>query len=171
MELLKPDIGLVFWLTVTLLIAIPLLRKLAWEPLMRTLEEREKRIQEALESARMAEEKARRLEQEYARMKEEMARERARITQELQKVYAEKLREAEERARQRETEILRKAQEEARRLYERTRAELLHEVGDLVIQLAERILREELADRNKARAYIQRLLKELPVESEKVSGE
>ena len=56
MELVKPDIGLLFWMTTCFLILLVILRKFAWGPILNALNEREKGIQHALDEASRARE-------------------------------------------------------------------------------------------------------------------
>jgi F-type H+-transporting ATPase subunit b len=56
MELVKPDFGLVFWMTVSFLIVVFLMRKFAWGPILTMLKERESSIEEALNAAKKAKE-------------------------------------------------------------------------------------------------------------------
>ena len=51
MELVKPDIGLLFWMTICFFILLIIMRRFAWGPILSALNEREKGIQDALNSA------------------------------------------------------------------------------------------------------------------------
>ena len=54
MELLTPGTGLIIWQTFVFLLLVFLLGKLAWKPILTSLKEREKSIQEALDTAENA---------------------------------------------------------------------------------------------------------------------
>ena len=51
MELVKPDIGLLFWMTTCFILLLILMRKYAWGPILGALREREESIQAALQQA------------------------------------------------------------------------------------------------------------------------
>src|SRR5665213_3590913 len=51
MELVQPAIGLVFWMMVTFLIILFILKKFAWKPILGMIKEREEGIEKALKSA------------------------------------------------------------------------------------------------------------------------
>ena len=51
MELVTPDIGLLFWMTTCFIILLILMKKFAWGPILQALNEREQGIQLALEQA------------------------------------------------------------------------------------------------------------------------
>jgi len=54
MELVKPAIGLVFWMCVTFGILVFILTKFAWKPILAALNEREKSIDDSLRQAEKA---------------------------------------------------------------------------------------------------------------------
>ena len=56
MELLTPGIGLIFWQGVIFLLLLFVLTKYAWKPITDSLKEREKFIEDSLDSAKKAEE-------------------------------------------------------------------------------------------------------------------
>ncbi|MDB5281433.1 MAG: synthase subunit, partial [Bacteroidota bacterium] len=54
MELVKPAIGLIFWMLVTFSLLMFILSKFAWKPILGMIKEREKTIEEALNEANKA---------------------------------------------------------------------------------------------------------------------
>ena len=56
MELLTPGTGLLFWQAVIFFILFLVLSKYAWKPITESLREREKFIEDSLDSAKKAEE-------------------------------------------------------------------------------------------------------------------
>ncbi len=54
MELLTPGTGLIIWQLIVFVLLFFLLAKLAWKPIMNSLKDREKSIQEALDTAEKA---------------------------------------------------------------------------------------------------------------------
>ena len=56
MELLTPGIGLIFWQGIIFLLSLFVLTKYAWKPITDSLKEREKFIEDSLDSAKKAEE-------------------------------------------------------------------------------------------------------------------
>lgn len=54
MELMTPSGGTIFWTVVTFIFLVLILGKVAWRPILQTLDEREKRIKESLEQAEKA---------------------------------------------------------------------------------------------------------------------
>jgi F-type H+-transporting ATPase subunit b len=64
MELVTPDIGLVFWTTVCFAILLFILRKFAWKPILEAISERERSIEDSLSKAEAAKEEMARLTNE-----------------------------------------------------------------------------------------------------------
>ena len=56
MELVKPEIGLIFWTTISFLILLFILRKYAWKPILGAVNERENKIEKAILQAEAARE-------------------------------------------------------------------------------------------------------------------
>ena len=56
MELIKPEIGLIFWMTISFLLVLFILGKYAWPMILKAVKEREESIANALDSARKAKE-------------------------------------------------------------------------------------------------------------------
>ena len=48
MDLVTPDIGLLFWMTISFLIVLLLLKKFAWKPILSALQERDESITKSL---------------------------------------------------------------------------------------------------------------------------
>jgi F-type H+-transporting ATPase subunit b len=148
--LLSPNIGLMFWITLTFLLVILLLRWKAWGPITSALAERETRIEESIRGAEKALEEARLIQADN----EKARREAEHTAQQI-------LREARDSADSLRAEELDKTRDQIRRMQEQATAEierekegalneLRTEVADLAIQAAENILKESLdADRQR----------------------
>ncbi|RPJ43441.1 MAG: ATP synthase F0 subunit B [Candidatus Latescibacterota bacterium] len=164
-KLLSVNPGLAIWTIVSFLAFFFLLRRVAWGPVLQALERREKRIQDAVESAEAAQGEASRL---LAEQKEALkgARDEARA------VIAEAASDAERRG----GEILAESRKEAERLLERARAEIRSEET----QAVERIRREavdlalgaaaKLIERSMTDADHRRLVEAFVAESTKAAG-
>ena len=56
MDLILPDVGLLFWMLLTFVIVLFILKKFAWKPILEGLKKREDSIEEAIESAKAVKE-------------------------------------------------------------------------------------------------------------------
>jgi len=85
MELVTPEIGLVFWTTVSFLVLFFLLAKFAWKPIMAAITERETFIEESLRKADAAKEEMSRLTNENEALLKQARVERDLILSEAKK--------------------------------------------------------------------------------------
>src|SRR5471032_1236383 len=96
MELVTPQIGLVFWTTVSFLILLFILGKYAWKPILASVTEREQSIEAALSRAEAAKEEMARLTNENEALLKEARIERDNILREAKKVKDQIISEAKE---------------------------------------------------------------------------
>lgn len=150
MDLLSPEPGLMVWTIITFLVVLVVLKAKVWGPLLAALDERERSIREALESADRAREEAQVQQAEYEKRLTEAESQARQIVSEA--------REAAEKVGK---QVVADAKEEAERTAERAResiqsekraalAELRREVADMAVGAAGAILNAELdGDRNR----------------------
>jgi F-type H+-transporting ATPase subunit b len=153
--------GLIIWTAITFLILLFLLRKIAWKPLLNALQSREEKIQSSLERAEKAKEEAERLLEEN-RTNLQGAEDQAHQVIREGRAVAEKLKnEILEKANASSRRMIEQAKEEIQREKDVALAELRREVVDLAIQVASKILGEELDERHH-RKVVEDFLRELP---------
>jgi F-type H+-transporting ATPase subunit b len=154
------DVGLSVWTWVLFLVTLGVLVWKVFPAIAGGLEERQRKIQDAIDEAAEDREEARRLLERHRR-------ELAEARQEAQSILAEG-REAGERLRE---DILEEARQEQAKMLERTRreigrereklvADVRREAADVAIAAAERLLRERLDredDRRLVEDYLARL--------------
>jgi len=78
MELVKPEFGLVFWMTLSFLIVVFILSKFAWGPILNSLKERETSIEDALNAAKKAKDEVANMKAENEALLQEARQERDR---------------------------------------------------------------------------------------------
>jgi F-type H+-transporting ATPase subunit b len=138
--------GLIIWTWVTFLIVLFLLRRVAWGPLLKSVESREKSITSAIESAK----------RERAEAEKLLGEQKTAIAQARQEA-AEAVRKTQGEMEKFRDELMGKARKEAedlkvdaRRMIEEERAkavgELKAEAVKLSIQIAEKLLSERMDD-------------------------
>src|SRR5665213_3865076 len=82
MDLVLPQIGLIFWMTVTFITVLVILRKFAWKPILKALSDREESIAEALNTAKRAKEEMASLKADNERLLNEARSERDKMLKE-----------------------------------------------------------------------------------------
>ncbi len=161
MELVQPGLGLIVWMTVAFALLIWILGKFAWKPIMRGLKERENSIDEALNQANKAREEMKELKFSNEQLMKEAKEERDNILREARKVKESIIEEARMKANEEANRIVENAKEAIE--YEKMAAitEMKNQLAQLSIEIAEKIIMEELSTRDKHKALIDRMLKEV----------
>ena len=161
MELVTPSIGLIFWQTIAFLILVFFLTKYAWKPVLKAVHERERSIEEALESARKAKDEMARLTSQNESLLKEARAERDLILKEAKTLKDQIVSEAKAIAQTEGAKMIEKANVEIESQKTAALAEIKDQVATLAIEIAEKILRRQFEDQNKQEALVSDLLKEV----------
>jgi F-type H+-transporting ATPase subunit b len=161
MGLVTPALGLVFWTTLAFLTVLFLLKKLAWKPILEAIKEREKTIGEAIESAKRAQEELARLKVSNEDLIKEAREERFAILKEARETRDAIVSEAKSKATQEADRILTAARESIRNEKMAAVTELKNQVAVLSIEIAEKILKNELSKDEKQKAMVNTLVNEI----------
>lgn len=156
---LRFDPGVGIWTIITFVLLLVVLKKLAWKPILESLDEREKTIKQSLDQAQKLQGENARLAEEQRRILEGARVEAAGLVQSAREA-AEALRQKVEQAAQAEkARILASAQQEIDTQKRAALAELRKTTADLSIQIAEKLIRQNLDDA-KNRALVDQLIAE-----------
>ena len=159
-SLLSPNVGLMFWITITFLLLMFVLRRFAWGPITSALTTREHRIEESIRSAEKALEEARQIQADNTRARQEAEQSAQQILRDA-RASADSLRSEEmEKTRSQIQRMQEQATAEIEREKEGALDELRTEVADLAIKAAEKILSESL-DATRQRKLVDDFLKDL----------
>lgn len=161
MELVQPNFGLVFWMTISFLIVVFLMRKFAWGPILTSLKERETSIEEALNSAKRAKEEVSNLKAENERILQEARNERDRILKEARETKDMIVNEARGKAQIEGDRMITIAREAINNEKMAAITELKNQVATLSIEIAEKVIRQQLSSDDKQKALVQELLKDV----------
>ena len=158
MDLVTPQIGLLFWTVLIFLILVFLLAKFAWKPILNMVEERTKNIEDALNSAENAKKEMAGLKAENEQIMKEARAERDKIVREAREMKDKIIEESKETAKAEADKIL----AQARKLIDDEKRaamnELKDQVASLSIEIAEKILTKELSDKKKHAELIDDIL-------------
>ena len=146
MNLMLPDSGLLFWMTIIFAIVFFILAKFGFPIITGMVEKRNKRIDDALEAARTAEEALARLSQEQERLLAEAKAEQSRILQEASQQRDSMIAKAQEEARTEAVEILDEAKVRIQEEKEAALRDVRREVATISLAIAEKVIRKELSD-------------------------
>lgn len=157
------SVGLFFWQTVLFIALLLLLRKYAWKPILNAVNEREESINDSLKAAERARAEMKTLQSDNERILNEARVERERIVKEANDVKNKIVGEATEKAKAEADKIMdnAKASIEAEKL--KAMSQIKEQVAELSVEIAEKLLRKELAEGNKQQALIEDLLKDAKI--------
>jgi F-type H+-transporting ATPase subunit b len=161
MELVKPAIGLIFWMTLTFVIVLFLLKKFAWKPILNIIKEREVSIAQALESAEQAKREMKNLKAGNEKLLQEARMERDKIIKEASEIRETMLNDAKGKAKVEADKIISSARETINNEKNAAIAELKNQVATLSIEIAEKILKSELSNEDKQKALVSTLLQDV----------
>lgn len=154
------NLGLSFWTVVVFLILLFLLSRFAWGPILDQVNQRESRIQGALDEAAARQAEAQRLLDEHKRQLADARRQAQEIVAEGRTAGENVRREIEEKAREEGQALLERARREIEREKEAALAELRKESVELAMAVAGRLMHERL-DQDRDRELVLSYLDEL----------
>ncbi|MFW6227491.1 MAG: F0F1 ATP synthase subunit B [Bacteroidota bacterium] len=161
MGLVNPGIGLIFWMNLAFLIVLFVLAKYAWKPIMKALSQREQTIDDALHAAEMAREDMKNLQADNEILLKKAKEERVEMLKEARKSRDKIVEEAKASAKKEADRILEDAKKQIH--FEKMSAitELKNEIATLSIEIAEKVLKEELSDKKKHQDFSQKQLQKV----------
>jgi F-type H+-transporting ATPase subunit b len=161
MELLTPDLGLFLWNLLAFLILFVVLKKFAWKPILKSLKEREDGIAGSLATAERVKAEMAQLKNENEALLAKAREERAALLKEARDTKDKIINEAKEQAKLEAGKIITDAQAAIEQQKMAAITDVKNQVGNLVIEVAEKILRRELANKPEQENYIRQLSNEV----------
>ncbi len=157
MELLLPGLGLIVWTLIAFLIVFFILRKFAWKPILASLKERETGIATSLASAEQMKIEMAQIRDENEAMLASARDERAKIIKEAKVASDKMISDAKEKARIEFDRIVADAQGAIQQQKNAALTDVKNQIGKLVIEVSEKVLRRELANPSEQEGYINQL--------------
>ncbi len=161
MELIKPDLGLFIWMLVSFGIVTFILIKYAWKPILKALKERESTIEKRLLAAKKAKDELAKIEFGNEKITALAKIERENILKEAKEIKANIIEEAKNEAKVEARKIM----EEARKGIEKEKidaiAEIKNQITELSIIIAQKILKNELENKEKQKQLINKLIDDI----------
>ncbi len=163
MDLMLPDTGLLFWMTVIFGLVLFILVKFGFPLITGMVEKRNKRINDSLEAARTAEQAIAHLKEEQERIITETRTEQSRLMQEAAAERDRMIAQAQDQARAEAQKIMEDAKERINQEKEAAMKELRNEVAKMSISIAEKVVRKDLASDAAQKDLVDKLLDEITV--------
>ncbi len=161
MELVTPGLGLIFWMTLSFGILVFVLKKFAWGPILKMIHEREQNIEISLNEAKKAHSEFQNVKQNSDKLIQKAKEEKLMIIAEGNKIKDSIIEEAKIKASEEAHRIIEKAHENIH--FEKMNAitELKNQLAILSIEIAEKLLQEELQDKTKQNNLIEKMISQV----------
>ena len=156
--LITPGLGVIFWMVISFAILVFILLKFGWPVVIKTLKEREESINNSLLAAEKAKDELLQLQTNREELQKEAKIERDEMLRNARLTSEKIIEEARSKAAEEADRIVEMAKQSIE--YEKMQAlhDLKNQMANLSIEIAEKLLKQELADKEKASAFIKQEL-------------
>ena len=155
------SIGLFFWQTIIFVILIFLLKKFAWSPILKAVNDREQGIKDALDSAEAAKKEMQSLQADNEKIMKEARAERDSLLKEARDLKNSMISQAKDEAKDEAQKIIESANEAILNEKNAAVSDIKKQVASLSIEIAEKLLKEKLSDDNKQMKIVEDLIKDV----------
>ena len=157
MDLILPDLGLLFWTGIVFCLLLFLLAKFAWKPILNAVNAREQKISEALELAVKTQAEMKALKAENDQILKEARAERDAILKEAKEAANHMIEDAKSKSKVEAQKIVESARLNINSEKAAAIAEIKTHVATLAVEIAEKVVRGELASDEKQKALAEKL--------------
>lgn len=154
------SIGLFFWQLVLFIGLVLLLRKFAWKPILDAVEKREDGIKDALDAAEKAKLEMTNLQADNEKLLKEARAERETMLKEARDIKNSTIESAKGEAQEQANKIIEQAQAAIESEKKAAMAELKNHVATLSLEIAEKVVRTELSNKDKQLQLVETMLAE-----------
>jgi F-type H+-transporting ATPase subunit b len=161
MDLLKPSFGLLIWTLLAFLIVFFILKKFAWPAIVKGLKDREQSIADSLATAERVKAEMAELKSENEELLAKAREERAIMLKEAREIKDKIISDAKDQAKVEASKIMKESASaiEAQKMAALT--DVKNQVGKLVIEVSEKVLRRELGNKEAQETHIKGLVNDV----------
>ena len=159
MQLVTPAIGLMFWTVIIFILLLIILKKFAWKPILKAVDDRNNSIKEALLSAEKAKEEMQQLSADNDKIVTQARAERDSIIKDAREIKEKTILEAKNKATKEAEKIITEAKGQIKNEQMKAMTELKNEIADISVQMAEKIIKTELKDSKSHKKLIEEDIK------------
>ena len=161
MHLITPALGLFFWTLVAFLIVLFILKKFAWKPILQSLSERETGIADAIASAERLKAEMGQMQAENEKIMAQAREERAAMLKTAKDTSEQIINKAKEDTKQIADRMIAEAQQQIQQQKMAAVTEVKNEIGKLAVDVAEKILKKQLATAEAQNEYASMLTEDI----------
>jgi F-type H+-transporting ATPase subunit b len=159
--LVNPELGLIFWMTLTFVVVLLILKKFAWKPIIKSLKDREETIENSLQQAENARAEMAKLTNQNEQLLAEARSEREKILKEAREMKDKIVGEAKTVADDEAKKLIARANDEINKQKLSAIEELKKEVAGYSVAIAEKLLSKELENKESQKSLIAEQLSQL----------
>ncbi len=152
------SLGLFILQTILFLALVFLLKKFAWKPILDAVNEREEGIKNALLSAENAKQEMQNLQADNQRILHEARLERDAMLKDAREMKEKMIADSKNEAQEQGLKMIEQAKEAIQSEKNAAMAELKAQVSNLSLQIAEKLLREELSNKDSQMKLVEKML-------------
>ena len=160
-SILTPDLGLLFWMLLAFLTVFFIVAKFGFPVITKMVDERKNYIDESLKKAHEANERLAGIQQECERLLNEARVRQEEILSQAKTTGDSMIREAREKAQAEGAKMLLDAKAQIAAEKENALRDIKQTVADLSVVIAEKVVRQKLADNEQQQKLIERMLDEV----------
>lgn len=161
MSLLTPDFGLFFWMTVVFLCVLAILWKWGFPVIINMVNERKEYIDGSLKKAHEATERLANIQKEGEELLREAREKQASILKEAKETHDTIVAKAESDAREQANKMIAEAKSQIEAEKAAAIREIRSQVAELSVQIAEKVIRQNLSNDKAQMQLIDKLLDEV----------
>jgi F-type H+-transporting ATPase subunit b len=161
MSLITPDFGLFFWMTVVFLVVLFILWKYGFPVIVKMVDERKAFIDESLKKAHEANERLANIQKEGESILQEAREKQAQILKEAAETRDAIVEKAQDKARSEGARLLDEAKSAIEQEKKAAIADIRQQVATLSVEIAEKVLKQNLKDDKSQMDLIDRMLDEV----------
>ena len=158
MDLVTPELGLIFWTSISFLILLFILGKFAWKPILNAVNDREDSIKDALQEAEKARLEMQNLKSDNEKILKQARAERDGMIKDAREIKDKMISEAKEEAKTQATKLIEQAKTTIQNEKLAAITELKNQVADLSIDIAEKVMKNELSNKDKQLELVEKML-------------
>ena len=161
MDLLTPSFGLLIWTLLAFLVVFWILKKYAWPAITNGLKQREQGIADALSTAERVKAEMAQMKSEHEALLAQAREERAQILKEARETKEKIINESKDAAKAEAAKIITETQAAIEAQKMAALIDVKNQVGKMVIDVSEQILKRELKNKDDQEAHIKGLVNEV----------
>lgn len=161
MDLLLPGIGLLVWTLIAFLLVFFILKKFAWKIIIQSLNDREKGIADSLETAKKVKAEMALMKSENEVLMQQAREERTKMLKEAKDTREKMINDAKEQAKAEAAKVIADAHAAIQTEKMAALTDVKNQIGNMVIEIAEKVIRKQLDNKAEQEKYIQQMAGEI----------